>query len=408
MQEHHFRVGAALALAVLVGACDDGPAEPGRPELSLELNTMMIQVSGSITMDTVVSSYGGFQTVTTGDGEGVHIFAAPRGIPLAIHLPGHPAVGNGTLGRWDPTRDHLREGGVLTVDPLEFMSDAGQSFLGLGRVPSVSFGDRPAVVFGPYVSVGGGVIEIDEIDLPGPRDMTSVKPPGRGHIRGRVRTFVEVDPSLVDPDDTYRPDTLELRIEFRVSLENWRDGRGSLTFTEGELAGTTVPLLVGQGAHWRVGDDPDSWQVIGLAGDIPGTERTIRLWFGTKLSAPGSAAIQGVDPRDVWGVQGRDWPDHFVAVRLDTVFYSSVDGAIELDAYEAYTLTTWGVAVGSGSVRLEHWPDWDEPGTDRMAFRFEFHVPLAYTNQVCYKDSKTCSDRPLGVGPASPGWVARR
>lgn len=387
MRKWRNRVVPVLPLAVLASACGDLPTRPEPPPLAL--NTMRVKVSGSIEMDTVVASYGGFQPVMTGEGEGLRVFADPRGIPLAIHLPGQPTVGRMTLGRWDPERDHLREGGVLTADPWQFSTDALQTLLGLGRNPSISFGGAPAVVFGPYVSVSGGMVDIEAIDLPEPRDFSAVVP--RGSIQGRILTRVVIDPRLLGPGEEFTADTLDLAIAFRVSLENWPDGRGALTFTEGDWAGTTLPLLVGQGANWRVMGDPDRWLVIGLWGEIPGTGKDVRVWFGTKLRDPGIGTIERMDPWDVVDIRGFEWTSHFLAAKIDGVFYGAFDGTIELDEFVHYSATMWGDARGRATARLGSWPDRDQEGTERMAFRLDFHVPVGYFNQYC-GNSPSCEE----------------
>jgi hypothetical protein len=348
---------ALLILVAMAAACDSTTApDPARPDLVL--NTVAITVSGgAMVLDEVVEALGGFQHVTTGQGTGIRIGAVPSAAALSIHLPGTPHAGQFSLGRWDPGADFARH------DTIPIFH---------GHSPRVSFGGDRALALGIYSSFDG-VVLIDSVTLPEYGNGNSV-----GQVRGRIEARGAVDPAYLGPGVPLDPDTVDITVEFRVSLEGWHDGRADAAFGGGALAGMSAPDMYGSGNKWYIGGFPhaDPRLVALLQGRIAGTGERLAVWFGTKLPGPGSADISPLDPEDVqW--PGR-WPDHFVAAMIGGIhgrFAGAISGRIELDAHEPYTHPRWGETRGRLVVELELGAPDGAGEREWTTIEVDFHIP---------------------------------
>ena len=352
-----FRRRAALLCAALLpvlSACDSSTDPVAEPPVEMADNTLAITASGALEFEGVVEAIGGFQHVSTGEGTGIHISAEVGGLPFAIHLPGPPVVGEFPLGRWDALDDYVR----------------GDTILWVGRKPSISFGDGPAVVLNHYASIEYGTIEIDDITIPEADDFF-----GTGNIRGRLHARAVADSLLVVPGTSFEPDTVDLSVEFNVAIENWPDGRAAADFVGGTFAGMSVPRLLGSGSVYLIGTDPEDLLVVGLGAGMS-DRGEFRLWLGTKLTGAGSAALESIDPDSIsWPGY---WPDHFIAGTLDGRPIASLGGTIELDVYDRYTYERWGEAMGRVTVDLAIDGATDGARTEHVTAEIRFHVPVGF------------------------------
>lgn len=395
MRSVHQRLGRSLvlvtglAVAALSAACgDDGPAGPGR---DLEVNTLRIVVDGGLELDTVVKALGGFQSVATGEGEGIHVYAKPRDLPFAIQLPGRPSPGTYSVGRWDPSRDYLRENATLHVDPPGVTRVNGITLV--EREPSVSFSGAVATRLGHYASVEGGTLELFEVELPNER-ANSVSREALGKVSGRLKTWAVVNSGLVEPGADVTADTIDITVEFRVELANWPDGRGTATIVGGALDGTSLPNLYGSGSFWQIGDEPHRRVVIGVSGVNAETGERVDLWIGTTLQGRGTVTLGAIDPWTVFPADPTAWSDHFAAVVVggyEGERYGSVGGMVEFELFEPDGTGLWGEAKGRATIELERWPAEGVAGGERSTIEFGFHVPAGNLIRHC-PDTGICNE----------------
>jgi hypothetical protein len=380
---------ASLVYLVLA-ACETG-TEPGERRPNLALNTMAIHVSGPTTsLSSTVTARGGFQHITsdprafTASG-GMYIYANPQGLPFAISFPGFPEVGEAAVGRWDPRAVYLREEGELSADPVVFARH--RPIMNVARPPSIAFGEHVAAVLGAYVSIPGGVLTIDEIDIPDRRDFTGIETVRAGAVRGRMSFRAARDSLLTSPGAAFSHDTLDIVVDFSVELENWPDGRAAVHFTDGPLSALPPLRVVGSATDWARETNPELQLVIGLGGVPYENGDVLTLWFGTRLSGSGSAPIEAMDA-DL-GIGPDSWPDHFVAGTLASGsggerVLRSVGGTIDLQQYEPSTDSKWGEVHGTLNVELSM-----QTGStfEQVTVAVSFHVPLGYLVEFC---AQTC------------------
>jgi len=371
-----------LAVAAVSAACDaDGPAgvDPGP-----DLNTARIVVNGGPELDMVVKALGGFHSVTTGDGEGIHVYAKPQDLPFAIHIPGRPAPGTYAVGRWDPDGDYLRENATLHVDPPGVTKVDG--ILHVMREPSVSFSGAVAARLGHYASLGGGTLELFEVDLPDDRAQSAARE-ARGRASGRLKTRAVANPKLAEPGADVEPDTIDISVEFQVELANWPDGRASATLAGGALDGATLPFMFGSGSAWEIVGEPDRRVLIAVTGEIAETGERVDLWIGTTLQdGPGTVAFEAVDPWTILPATPSEWSDQFAAVIVggyNGARYGSVGGVLEFETFEAGGTGLWGEARGRATIELERWPEPGVGGGERSTIEITFHVPTGNLIQYC-------------------------
>lgn len=349
-----------VATLPLVLACDSSPSEPKDDGPVLSLNEMAVRVEGALTREGVYEALGGYQHVVGAEGNGVFLQSFVGDLPLVIHIPGDPTVGKVSLGRWSDAINRVRQDTVFNVV----------------RKPSISFGEVPAATFGHYNSVPGGVLEIEEIEIPPYPNFFE-----EGSIRGRLKTRAVLDEQggLLDP--SAEGDTIDLVVEFWVSLEVWPDGRASVEFVEGALAGEPVGEMIGSGSVYYLGSrDVDPTLVLSFTGPLEASGERFWVMIGSKLRAPGEGELIAVPVDSIaWR---STWREHFVIGRIGDRAVASVSGTLELDAYEPHGETPgdvrWTEAEGRVRVELLIEPEGGEGEPERTTAEIRFNAPVGF------------------------------
>jgi hypothetical protein len=258
------------------------------------------------------------------------------------------------------------------------------------------------VVLGHYAGLDGGSLEIDAIKIPAHPSYSD-----KGSIRGRLKTRAVGDQLNVLPGSVITPDTIELSIEFWVELDGWADGRATIEFMDGALAGESAVNMIGSGSIYYVGNERvDPQFVVSLTGPLTESGDRLQLWFASRLRGPGEATLEAIDP-ELTGWPPRNWPDHFVGGYIEDSRIASVSGSLRLDAYEEYGShgdMRWGEA--KGQVRVDLVIKDRSAGIEptRTTAEITFHVPMMFFFQFVDGPNPSRIGRiPEGVRLELPG-----